>query len=259
MTIDSTAEDAVRALVLTATEAAFGQRDVTAVDRYFAPNYTEHGQEAEDGTAGLRAFITSLPDDFRYEQVRILVDGELVVTHGLYHGFDTVPLVAFDVWRVSGGKICEHWDALTRLVERSESGHGQIDGQRHVTVPNATASSRAVVTRFAEDVLVGADHSRLANYVSEQSFGHHNPDGADGLAGFESVFARWAEAGKNPAYHKIHQVIAEGEFVFTRAEGVLDGPVVFNDLWRVADKMIVEHWGVVEPVKDEMAHNNGVF
>lgn len=259
VTIDSTAGDSVRTLVLTATEAAFGQRDVAAVDRYFASNYTEHGQEAEDGTDGLRAFIASLPDNFSFEQVRVLVDGELVVTHGLYHGFDAVPLVAFDIWRVSGGKICEHWDSLTPLAEEGESGHGQIDGLRDVTAPDATAVSRAVVTRFAEDVLVGADNARLGNYVSRLSRGQSNTDVADRIGGFTSVFANWVEAGEKPAYHKVHQVIAEGEFVFTRAEGFLDGPVIFNDLWRVVDEALVDHWGVVEPVKEDILHSNGVF
>jgi hypothetical protein len=49
--------------------------------------------------------------------------------HGTYHGFGPDPLVAFDIFRVDAdGKLAEHWDALTPLVEDNASGRSQTDG-----------------------------------------------------------------------------------------------------------------------------------
>lgn len=37
--------------------------------------------------------------------------------------------------------------------------------------------------------------------------------------------------------------------------------MVYNDLWRIADGKIVEHWDVITPIPadDAMPHTNGVF
>lgn len=42
--------------------------------------------------------------------------------------------------------------------------------------------------------------------------------------------------------------MAEGDFVFTRAEGEFGGEVIYNDLWRVQDGKIAEHWDVIAPI-----------
>lgn len=54
--------------------------------------------------------------------------------------------------------------------------------------------------------------------------------------------------------------MAEGNFVFTQAEGVYDGtPTAFYDIWRVEDGMIVEYWDAVQAIPTEFAHENGMF
>ena len=70
---------------------------------------------------------------------------------------------------------------------------------------------------------------------------------------------RWAEEGKNLVYKKVHQVVADGDLVFTRAEGEFGEPVVYSDLWRGEDGKIVEHWDVIAPVPAEVPHTNGLF
>lgn len=35
--------------------------------------------------------------------------------------------------------------------------------------------------------------------------------------------------------------------------------MAFNDLWRVRDGRIVEHWDVIDPVPARLVHDNGVF
>ena len=245
-------------LVVTATTQLFVERDVTALDRYFGPTYIQHSP-APDGLQSLRDLAGALPDDFTYHPARALADGDLVVLHGTYVGFGPEPLVAFDVFRVADGRIVEHWDALTPVVAETASGRSQTDGPTEVTDPAATEASRALVSDFAERVLVGADYDALTDFISTQSYAQHNPEAADGLAGFGAAAAAWGAQGKALAYAKVHQVVADGEFVFVRSEGEFGVPVAYNDLFRVQDGRIVEHWDVVAPLPAELPHGNGSF
>lgn len=122
-----------------------------------------------------------------------------------------------------------------------------------------TAANKALVTDWVTKVLIGADYSILTDYVSTESYAQHNPEAADGLDGFGAAAGAWAEAGMPLVYSTAHQIIADGNFVFTRAEGTFGVPAIYNDLWRVADGKIVEHWDVVTPIPEDLPHTNGVF
>ncbi|MGJ5893789.1 hypothetical protein DF268_06085 [Streptomyces sp. V2] len=246
--------------VLQAAAELFGDKDPSAVDRWVATDYTQHSALAADGPQALRGLVAGLGKDFRYDAARVIADGDLVVLHGTYHSFGPAPLVGFDVFRVDAdGKLAEHWDALTPLVAETVSGRSQTDGPAEVTEPGATDANRALVAEFAEKVLVGADYSVLADYISTETYHQHNPDAADGLDGFGAAAAKWAEQGKHLVYRKVHRVVAEGEFVLTQSEGEFGVPVAYYDLFRVADGRIVEHWDVIAPIPAELPHPNGLF
>ncbi|WP_427164387.1 nuclear transport factor 2 family protein [Streptomyces sp. C1-1] len=247
-------------IVVTAAAELFGKKDPAAVDRWVAADYTQHSALAADGPDALRQLVAGLGDDFRYDGARVLADGDLVALHGTYHGFGPEPLVGFDLFRVDGdGKLAEHWDALTPRVENTVSGRSQTDGPTEITDPDKTEANRALVTEFAQKVLVGADYSVLTDYISIETYAQHNPEAADGLDGFGAAAAKWAEQGKTLAYAKVHQVVAEGEFVLLQSEGTLGVPVAYYDLFRVQDGKIVEHWDAIAPAPAELPHGNGLF
>ena len=108
-------------------------------------------------------------------------------------------------------------------------------------------------------MLIGADYSLLTEYISTEQYAQHNPEAADGLAGFGTAVENWAAEGKTLAYKKVHQVIAQGDFVFVRSEGDFGVPSIYNDLWRIEDGKMVEHWDVVIPVPATLPHSNGAF
>ncbi|MET8830453.1 nuclear transport factor 2 family protein [Streptomyces sp. NPDC004610] len=249
-----------REIVVKAAGELFGDKDPGAVDRWVAADYRQHSSLAADGPEALRGLVAGLPEGFRYEGARVIADGDLVALHGTYHGFGPQPLVAFDLFRVDvDGKLAEHWDALTPVVTYTASGRSQTDGPATPGDLDRTESNRALVTEFAEQVLKGADYSVLTRYISTETYHQHNPEAADGLAGFGAAAAQWAEQGKSLVYKTIHRVVAEGDFVLVQSEGEFGVAVAYWDLFRVADGKIVEHWDIIVPVPEELPHSNGLF
>ncbi|MET3923036.1 nuclear transport factor 2 family protein [Arthrobacter sp. UYEF20] len=248
-----------KAIVIAATTALFINRDLTAIDTYFDPSYVQHSTLVAGGIEGLRALASNLPTDFAYTPVRAYAEGDLVVTQGLYAGFGPAELVGFDVWRVENDRIVEHWDSLVPVAEETVSGRTQTDGPVAATDLDKTAQNKALVLDWVEKVLVGADYSLLTDYVTTGLYAQHNVEAADNLDGFGAAAAAWGADGKLLAYKAVHQVVAEGDFVFTRAEGEFGVPVIYNDLWRIENGKIVEHWDAIAPVPAELPHTNGIF
>jgi predicted SnoaL-like aldol condensation-catalyzing enzyme len=245
-------------VVIQAMEELFNEKDPTAVDRWVARDYRQHSR-APDGPEAMRQIVAGFPKDVRYERVRAIADGDLVALHGIYHGFGPQPLVAFDLLRVDAdGKLAEHWDALTPVADKTASGRSQMDGPSTPRDLDKTDANRDLVVEFAEKVLKGADYSVLTDFISN-TYAQHNAEAADGLDGFGTAAAKWAEQGKKLVYKTVHKVVAEGDFVLLQSEGEFGVPVAYWDLFRVADGKIVEHWDVIAPIPSELPHDNGVF
>ena len=180
-------------LVLRATTELFGQRDLTAIDRAWAADYVEHSTFAGPGLAGpglarpgldgLRATASSLPAGFRHERLRVLSEDDLVVVHGLYHGFGPVPVVGCDLWRVADDRIAEHWDARQPWADQTVSGHTMTDGPAMVTEPDKTAASKKLVEQFVELIMMGGDRTQITRFFDGDRFIQHNPQIADGVSG----------------------------------------------------------------------------
>jgi predicted SnoaL-like aldol condensation-catalyzing enzyme len=252
--------ETAKTTVLEATGKLFGEGDLKAIDKYFSPDYIQHSTLAGPGVAGLRRLASNLPDTFRYDLVRVISEGPLVVTHGLYHGFGEEPLVAFDLWRVEDGEIAEHWDAVQPEVTETASGRTMTGGPTEVTEPARTASNRALVERFVETILVNGDMAQLGEFFDGDSYAQHNPQIPDNLSGLGAALTELAQQGITMEYGQVHRVVAEGEFVFVQSEGSFGGaPTAFYDLFRVADGKIAEHWDVVFTIPDDLPHDNGVF
>lgn len=139
------------------------------------------------------------------------------------------------------------------------SGRTQTDGPTQPSDLDQTEANRALVLEFAEKALKGADYSALTDYISTETYDQHNPEAADGLDGFGTAAAKWAEQGKNLVYKDVHKAVAEGDFVLLHSEGEFGVPVAYWDLFRVADGKIVEHWDAITPVPAELPHANGLF
>src|SRR5688572_1240618 len=102
-----------RALVGTAIDELFIEKDLEAIDRYWAEPYLQHNPLAASGVAAFRNLMSSFVPSptFSYERVRTLADCDLVVVQGEYSGQGVI----FDMFRVGDGRIIEHWDSDSGL------------------------------------------------------------------------------------------------------------------------------------------------
>jgi predicted SnoaL-like aldol condensation-catalyzing enzyme len=90
----------------------FHKKDVTAVDRYFAPSFVQHDPVVADGLAGMKSFAAEVASSPAADITiyRTLVDGNFVLPHSKYQGVARYagPAIAFDLFRFENGRIAEH-------------------------------------------------------------------------------------------------------------------------------------------------------
>ena len=249
-----------KALVLAADKAMFKAKDPSAVDRYIARTFRQHSTMAPDGAEVLREMVAAMDPGVEVRTVRVLADGDLVATHSLYKGQEGVPpMVAFDVFRVEGGRLAEHWDAHQPLEAASVNDHTQLDGPTEVTRPDQTEATRDLAQRFIDTFAIAEEHQQLSRFCNTDLV-QHNPTVGDGVAGLALAMDDLARAGRKLEYLRRHFTVADGEFALIATEGRLGGqPTAFYDLFRVSDDRIVEHWDVANEIPALMPHANGAF
>jgi predicted SnoaL-like aldol condensation-catalyzing enzyme len=116
--------EANKALVIAAITGVFVNRDATVLDRLFSPDYRQHNPQIPNGSAAIKALMGQLAKDFKYEPGLVAAEGDLVMVHGRYTGWAPKPLVAVDIFRVSDGKVVEHWDVMQEEVPAAQTANG---------------------------------------------------------------------------------------------------------------------------------------
>ncbi len=234
-----------RTLVGQALDELFIDKDLTAIDRYWADPYLQHNPIGMSGVTAFRnimsSFVTS--SSFKYERLRTLAECDLVVVQGQYSGTGVI----FDMFRVADGKIVEHWD--------SDSGQASnTNGPTELETPEATATNRAHVLAFFDAVLLGGGTAEIGDYLA-LDFVEHRATGASGPSALLDYLA-----DEEIDYSEVHHTIADGNFVFTLSEGTREGtPYGFYDLFRLENGKIAEHWDSRRVVPNSTASGLGIF
>lgn len=253
-------------IVADTLKAVFSDFDATKAGELLAEDYIQHSPSLPTGSAPIIGFIPQLKESgITYTTHRIFSEGDIVVTHNSYENaqaFGAPSIVTFDVFRVKDGKITEHWDNIQPVAGPNASGHSMVDGTTEITDLDKTEANKALITKFADDILIGGKMDKITDYISpeEGKYAQHNPMIGDGLDALGKAFAELAKNGMAIKYTKVHHVIGQGNFVLAMSEGTLgDKPTAYYDLFRVEDGKIAEHWDVISEIPATSANENGKF
>lgn len=243
-------------------EQGVAQKDKSVVYELVKENYIQHNPTVPDGRKGLLAMIDRIINGQLPTPVikvkRALAEGDYVVLHS---DFDWGGRKAvFEIFRFEDGLATEHWSGIQNHPEQTANGHSMVDGATAIKDRDKTESNKALIKEFLEKVFIAGQFNKLRDFFDGDKYLQHNPMIADGVSGLEQGLKEMQKKGIKIEFHKIHQIIGEGNFVLTLSEGKFDGkPTAFFDLFRVENGKIAEHWDVVQEVPVQMPHNNGMF
>jgi predicted SnoaL-like aldol condensation-catalyzing enzyme len=110
-----------KGLVLEAFDTLFNRRDYAAAEKFWSLHYIQHSAHIEPGCEGLFNLVKTLPPTLRYEPGTIVADGNFVIVHGRFSGFQPVNWIAADILRIENGLLVEHWDVIQDEATKAES------------------------------------------------------------------------------------------------------------------------------------------
>ncbi len=120
-TIDLDRTEENRNLIKSYFDEVLGGGQLDRLDHYIdSDDYTEHAPDMVDGLPALRAYLSNNTKEKRYDKLhRLLAEGSFVLSVG--EGFlEGVHSSFYDLYRVSEGKVVEHWDTIDAVPPRSE-------------------------------------------------------------------------------------------------------------------------------------------
>jgi predicted SnoaL-like aldol condensation-catalyzing enzyme len=109
-----------KALVQNFWKDVFIARNIDAAPRYVRPDFIQHDPHMQPGLKGFVEFFRETfahtPPNLKIEVVKTVAEGDLVVTYNQFSGTDPQgkPFTGtgFDMFRVQGGLIAEHWSQV---------------------------------------------------------------------------------------------------------------------------------------------------
>jgi predicted SnoaL-like aldol condensation-catalyzing enzyme len=123
--VGTTSAEETKALVLKAFETLFNKRDYAKAAEFWSENYIQHSAHIPPGRDGLFNLVRKQPDTMRYENSRILAEGDYVMLHGRFSGHGRPrSWIAADIVRMKDGRLVEHWDVLQDEATAAESSSG---------------------------------------------------------------------------------------------------------------------------------------
>lgn len=110
-----------KVLVTEAMKALFQLRDSSAFERYYSPDYIQHNPGIPQGRDALKSLVAGLSKNVFYEPGMVLAEGDMVAIHGRIRGWADRSQIVFDLFRVTNGKLAEHWDVLQDEVSVTDA------------------------------------------------------------------------------------------------------------------------------------------
>ena len=251
-----TKKDQIRALLKSIETGDAGPISVVNEEKYI-----QHNPQTSEGSEGLETLFKRLSKTSpRVNIVRTFEDGDFVFAHTEYDF--SRRNIGFEVFRFEHDQAVEHWDNIQPRLGPNESGRSMVDGATEAVDHELTEDNRTLVQSFVQQVLIDDQLAKLTDFIDTHEYLEHNPRFSDGASEFHRALEDAEGDLKHIDYHRIHRVLAEGNFVLCVSEGQLSGVhSAFYDLFRIADGKLVEHWDTTEKIvpKSEWQNTNGKF
>jgi predicted SnoaL-like aldol condensation-catalyzing enzyme len=125
---DTAQETSAKKVALDFFQEAFINKDPEkAVREHMGETYTQHnplvGDGAESFVPAINGMLGQFPD-FWIEVKRVIAEGDLVVIHShVKMTKDDVGNAVADIFRVTDGKIVEHWDIIQAIPAESANNN----------------------------------------------------------------------------------------------------------------------------------------
>ena len=122
------------------------------------------------------------------------------------------------------------------------------------------AANKKTVIAFYEAAINQKDFAAASQYIGSR-YTQHNPNAADGPAGFKRFIDFLREKFPN-AHSEIKKVFADGDYVILHVHAVREPGTRGNaiaDIFKLENGKIVEHWDVIQPIPEQAANGNGMF
>jgi predicted SnoaL-like aldol condensation-catalyzing enzyme len=120
----SEASEKNKRLVLEGFDTLFNKRDYAAAEKFWSPQYIQHSAHIPPGREGLFNLVKNLPPTLKYEPGTVVAEGEFVIIHGRFSGFQLTNWIAADILRIKDGIFLEHWDVIQDEATKAESKSG---------------------------------------------------------------------------------------------------------------------------------------
>jgi predicted SnoaL-like aldol condensation-catalyzing enzyme len=237
-----------------------GQNNTGLVSELFAADYIQHDSTVPNGPAGQITLIQNLKTQIPGMVAtikHISAEGDYVLVH--WHASATPSNEASgqavaDLYRVSNGKIVEHWDTFQDVPAMTASGNSMFSDlyvyqqpKQDVTEAQEGANKQMVVSAYKG--LFNDQNLALLDQYWDPNYLQHNPWVPNGTDGLRQLIQSMPAGG---AQLDFFQTIADDDLVYTISLNTMPGsnpgdPTVthmLTDIFRVVNNDIVEHWDV---------------
>lgn len=122
----SSVDKANEKLVVKFYQELFGDKDVSAIDRYLTKDYIQHNPSVPDGRAPMKAAVTQWFSGAAKEKVdipHVASQNGIVFLHVRGKNQTGGVQAIVDIFRVKNGKIAEHWDVIQDAPAQSANAH----------------------------------------------------------------------------------------------------------------------------------------
>ncbi|GAB4041704.1 nuclear transport factor 2 family protein [Spirosoma gilvum] len=227
---------------------AVGESDIAFAEQIIADEYNQHSPTVKPGKAGLLEALTYMKQmpkppaspNTSTPFMRLIAEGDYVVTNMSFSWAGKQKAV-IDLFRFQNGQVIEHWDAMADQPEISLNGHPLMDGPQPSGTAAVAVENKTLVADFMQQVFINHRVEKLPDFVADD-LKQHRPEIANGLSGLKTYLQ---EQPAQQTVENVLRIIAEGDFVVVQSSGMWQQkPTVFYDVFRLAGKRIVEHWGL---------------